>query len=70
MTDIDLEKLRSIGVISRQSRSVVKEGKREDGVRIKETTDELGNVVTEHATKDDRQDVLIRPKTIRWGGSP
>lgn len=35
----------------------VKQGRRDDGVRIKATTDQLGHTVTEHA--DGRQDVAI-----------
>lgn len=64
-TPIDLEKLRSIGVISQRTRSQVREGRRADGVRVKATTDELGHTVTEHAV-GDRQDVHIRqPGVIR-----
>jgi hypothetical protein len=64
-TPIDLEKFRSIGVISKRTRPQVREGRRDDGVRVKATTDELGNTVTEHA-KGDRQDVHIRqPGVIR-----
>jgi hypothetical protein len=62
-TPIDLEKLRSISIGSR-TRSVVREGRRADGVRTKATTDELGNTVTEHAVRGDRVDVLIRPQTV------
>lgn len=64
------DKLLSIGVISRRTRPRVREGHRADGVRVKATTDELGNVVTEHATKDDRVDVTVRPETVtaHWGG--
>ena len=62
-TPIDLDKLRSLAVLGKRSGNVVREGRRSDGVRIKETTDELGNTVTEHA-KGDRQDVTIRPSTI------
>lgn len=58
-TPVDLEKLRSVGYGSR-TRNIIREGRRADGVRIKATTDELGNTVTEHA-KGDRQDVKIRP---------
>ena len=65
-TPIDREKLRSIGYLSRgRSRPRVVEYRRSDGTRVKETTDELNNTVTEHATKDDRVDVLIRPETVR-----
>lgn len=62
-TPIDLDKLRSVGIISRRSRPVVREGRRADGVRVKETTDELGNTVTEHNVPGDRQDVHIRAAT-------
>lgn len=59
------DKLLSVGVISRRSGPVVREGRRPDGVRVKATTDELGNTVTEHA-KGDRQDVHIRaPEPVR-----
>jgi len=58
------DKLLGVGIISRRSGNRVREGRRPDGVRIKATTDELGNTVTEHA-KGDRQDVHIRPDTIR-----
>lgn len=57
------DKLLSIGVIGRRSGDRVVEGRRPDGVRVKATTDELNTTVTEHA--DDRQDVLIRPETVR-----
>lgn len=63
-TPIDLDKLRTVGVLGKRTGNVVREGRRPDGVRIKSTTDELGNTVTEHA-KGDRQDVTIRPSTIR-----
>lgn len=62
-TPIDLEKLRSLSV-GHRTRSTVREGRRADGVRIKATTDELGNTVTEHAVKGDRVDVLVRPQTV------
>lgn len=62
-TPIDLDKLRSLAVISRRSGPTVREGRRADGVRVKATTDELGNTVTEHA-KGDRQDVLINAPHI------
>ena len=66
MANAYTEKLRSIGVISKRTRSTVKEGRRPDGARTKATTDELGNTVTEHAVKGDRQDVHIRqPGPIR-----
>lgn len=57
----DLDKMRSIGHLSRgRTRDQVREGRRADGVRVKATTDQLGNTTTEHATKDDRVDVHIR----------
>lgn len=60
-TPIDLEKLRSIGYLGRgRTRDRVREYRRPDGVRVKATTDELNNTVTEHATRDDRVDVRIR----------
>jgi hypothetical protein len=59
-----LARMRSVGVIGRRSGNVVREGRRADGVRIKATTDELGNTVTEHNVKGDRQDVLLRPQTV------
>lgn len=66
-TPVDLAKLRSIGVISRRTGNRVREFRRDDGVRCKATTDELGNTVTEHAA-GDRQDVHIRaPKVVLRG---
>lgn len=63
-TPIDLEKMRSIGVISKRTRPAVREGRRGDGVRFKAVTDELGNTTTEHNVKHDRVDVHIRPETL------
>jgi hypothetical protein len=60
-----LARMRSVGVISRRSGNIVREGRRADGVRVKATTDELGHTVTEHAVKGDRQDVLINANTVR-----
>lgn len=63
-TPIDLDKLRSLAYLGGgRTRDKVREGRRSDGVRVKATTDELGNTVTEHA-KGDRQDVMIRPATM------
>jgi hypothetical protein len=62
-TPIDLEKLRSIGVISRRSRPVVTDARRADGVRVKITADETGRTI-EHATKDDRVDAVVTPQTV------
>ena len=53
-TPIDREKMRSIGVLSGRSRY----GKN----FRKSTTDELGNVVTEHW--NDRQDVTINASPV------
>ena len=64
MSNAYRDKLLSIGVIGRRTRDQVREGRRGDGVKVKATTDELGNTVTEHASKDDRIDVTIRPKPI------
>ena len=64
-TPIDREKLLSIGYLGRgRSRDRVREYRRDDGVRCKATTDELGNTVTEHA-KGDRQDVLIKAPLVK-----
>lgn len=61
---IDREKYRSIGYLSRGcTRNRVSEGRDADGNRVKATTDELGNTVTERA--GDRQDVALTPQTIR-----
>jgi len=58
------DKLLTVGVISRRSGDRVREGRRADGVRVKATTDEAGNTVTEHNVPGDRVDVLIRPDTV------
>ncbi len=67
------ERMRSIGVLRRgRSRSTtVVEGKAhpETGVPFKATTDERNNTTTEHATKDDRVDVTLRPETARQVGN-
>lgn len=52
-----LEKMRSIGVVSRRSGDRVHEGRDDNGNRYKTVTDELGNTVTERP--GDRQDVTI-----------
>ncbi len=62
-TPIDIDKLRSIGVISKRSRPVVTDARRRDGVRVKITADETGRTI-EHATKDDRVDAIATPTTI------
>lgn len=55
--------------VARQSRTL--EGRNpHTGERFKATKDEAttrGNVITEHATRDDRVDVLIRPDTPKYG---
>ena len=64
-TPIDLEKLRTLGVISRRSRPLIREGREhpETGRPWKSTTDEAGTV-TEHNVKDERVDALVRPETV------
>lgn len=62
-TPIDRAKLLSIGYMATRSKNVV-EGRRADGVRTKTTRDERGNETIEHATKDDRVDVKIKPNTV------
>lgn len=59
---LDLDKLRSIGSISRRSGDRVREGRDDAGDRFKATTDELGNTVTQRA--GDRQDVNISAPRI------
>lgn len=65
-TPIDREKLLSIGYLSGgRSKPRAREYRDEmDGHRIKATTDDAGNEVIQHDTKDDRQDVILHPKTI------
>lgn len=62
------DKVRSLGVISRRTRPVVREGRRSErdpgvdaGQRCKSITDELGNTVVESA---NRQDVTIAAPRI------
>ncbi len=65
-TPIDRDKLLSLGYLSRgRTRDTVVEGRRPDGIRVKATTDELGNTTTEHATRDDRIDVTIHAPHVR-----
>ena len=61
------DRLLTVGVISKRGdKPGVKEYKDPvDGHRIKATTDEHSNIVTEHATKDDRVDVTIKAPTTR-----
>jgi hypothetical protein len=70
-TPVDIEKMRSLSVLGRRTRPQVREGRQhpETGVAFKATTDELGNTTTEHATKDERVDVLVRPPTARQVGN-
>lgn len=61
-------RMRSISVIDRMPGDRTKEFRAEDGHRVKVTKDEAtqrGNLVIQHNTKDDRQDVVVRPDTIR-----
>lgn len=62
------DKLLTIGVVSGKTRP--REYRRDDGVRVKETTDEAGNITRVHNTGDtERQDVELRPKTFTIGDS-
>jgi hypothetical protein len=68
---LDLEKLRSIGHLSKgRTMSRSKSGREhpETGLPYKTTRDELGNDVIEHGKAgsglSERQDVMIRPETI------
>lgn len=66
-TPINLEKMRSIGVISRQTKNRVREGREhpDSGKPFKAVTDELGNTQTYHNTGDtERLDAHVRPQTI------
>ena len=56
------EKIASIGFV-RGRPSPRREYRRDDGVRVKEVTDEHGNVLTWRGDKD-AADVEIRPKTV------
>lgn len=57
------DKLLTVGVVTGRPRP--REYRRGDGVRVKETTDDAGNVTRLHNTGDtERQDVEIRPKTF------
>ena len=58
------EKIASIGFV-RGRPSPRKEYRRGDGVRVKEVTDEHGNLTRSHNTGDtERVDVEIRPQTV------
>ena len=62
------DKIRTLQVMTRSGKGPAVRDRRDeqDGHRIKDTRDEAGNITTEHDTKDDRVDVLIRPPHIRW----
>lgn len=70
-TPIDIEKMRSIGVISKRTGSSFQEGRvhPESGLQFKATTDEQGHTVTTHSEPgsgvDIRQDVAINANTVR-----
>lgn len=65
-----LARWRSVGVVSQLSGNKTKELRdATDGHRIKVTKDEAtkrGNLTTEHATKDERVDVMVRPDPIKY----
>lgn len=68
-TPIDRAKLLTLTVKGTGRRNV-REGSTGSGERYKAVTDELGNTVTERSSSrtsgvSDRQDVLIRPATVR-----
>jgi hypothetical protein len=58
------EKLLSIGVVSKRSKPHVVEGRDHEGNRVKATTDEAGNTITEHNNSKDQVDVTIRAPRI------
>jgi hypothetical protein len=64
------EKLLTIGVISKRTRSTIVEGRvhPESGLPYKATTDEHDNTVVEHSKPgtavSQRQDVELRPKIV------
>jgi hypothetical protein len=61
-----LDKLRSIAPIRARSRDIIREGRDSAGDRIKATTDQLGNTVTEHNNSKDQVDVNIQAPEIRF----
>ena len=72
---VDLERLRSIGQISRRTAARSKSGREhpESGLPFKTTTDELGNEVTEHGSSpgsgvSGRQDVNIHAPHVDGTG--
>jgi hypothetical protein len=57
------DRLRSIGLV--HSRPAVREYRRRDGRRVKEVTDDAGNLTRFHNTGDtERVDVDLRPQTV------
>ena len=57
------DKIRTIGIISRNPRP--REYRRDDGTRVKEVTDEHGNLTTYSNTGDtENVGVDIRPATV------
>jgi hypothetical protein len=72
-TPVDLERLRTVGVVSRRSGDRVVEGRDEGGRRYKRVTDELNNTVTQRdgaRRGQEHQDVLIRAPYVEhvWTG--
>ena len=59
------EKLLTLGVISKRTRPVVREGREhpETGKAWKSVSTDAGTV-TEHNTRDDRVDALVTPQTV------
>jgi hypothetical protein len=75
-TPIDREKMLSIGVISKRTRPIVREGREhnDSGLPYKAVTDEGGNTVTEHSGGrapgvSIRQDVEVRPTMVQGFGA-
>jgi len=63
------EKIKTLQFSAGKHKTRTKELKAEDGHRVKITKDDAttrGNLTIEHATKDDRVDVRIRPDTLKW----
>lgn len=59
-----LARMRSVGTVSRRSGNVVKDVRTDKGL-MKQTTDELNTLITEHPD-GERQDVLVRPKHLKY----
>jgi hypothetical protein len=68
---VDLDKLRSVTTARGLSRRRPAETRSEDGSRTKAVTDENNATVTEHTRPGSgvshRQDVEIRPQTVKLG---